>query len=153
MQTPLQHLPSQPAWVKEFKAFIMRGNVIDLAVGIIIGAAFTAIVGSLVTDIFNPLLGMLLGGIDFSNLFIVLSGERQATLEATREGGAAVIAIGVFINACINFIIVGFAIFWLIKVLSRFKEKQPDAPPPGPTTSEVLLAEIRDLLKSRTPQP
>ncbi len=151
MQTPLQHLPPQPAWVKEFKAFIMRGNVIDLAVGIIIGAAFTAIVGSLVKDIFNPLLGMLLGGIDFSNVFIVLSGERQATLEATRDAGAAVIAIGVFINACINFIIVGFAIFWLIKVLSRFKEKQADTPPPSPTPTEALLTEIRDLMKTRAP--
>ncbi|MCU0986469.1 MAG: large conductance mechanosensitive channel protein MscL [Acetobacteraceae bacterium] len=151
MQPSMPHLPPQPAWVKEFKAFIMRGNVIDLAVGIIIGAAFTAIVGSLVTDIFNPLLGLLMGGIDFSNLFIVLAGERGPTLEATRESGAAVIAIGLFINACINFIIVGFAIFWLIKVLSRFKEKQAEAPPPEPAKSEVLLEEIRDLLKSRAP--
>jgi large conductance mechanosensitive channel len=151
MQPSLPQLPPQPAWVKEFKAFIMRGNVIDLAVGIIIGAAFTAIVGSLVKDIFNPVLGLLMGGIDFSNLFIVLAGERGPTLEATRESGAAVLAIGLFINACINFIIVGFAIFWLIKVLSRFKEKQADAPPPEPTKSELLLEEIRDLLKSRTP--
>lgn len=149
MQTPPQHLPPQPAWVKEFKAFIMRGNVIDLAVGIIIGAAFTAVVGSLVKDIFNPVLGLLLGGIDFSNVFVVLAGERKATLEATREAGAAVLALGLFINACINFLIVGFAIFWLIKVLSRFKEKQPEPPPPEPTKSELLLAEIRDLLKAR----
>jgi len=151
MQTPLQHLPPQPAWVKEFKAFIMRGNVIDLAVGIIIGTAFTAIVGSLVKDIFNPILGLLMGGIDFSNLFVVLAGERGPTLEATRDSGAAVLAIGLFINACINFVIVGFAIFWLIKVLSRFKEKQAEAPPPGPSPSEALLAEIRDLLKARQP--
>lgn len=144
-------LPQQPAWVKEFKAFIMRGNVIDLAVGIIIGAAFTAIVGSLVKDIFNPVLGLLMGGIDFSNVFIVLSGERMPTLEATRESGAAVLAVGTFINAIINFVIVGFAIFWLIKVLSRFKAKEAEAAPPAPPQSEVLLAEIRDLLKSRTP--
>jgi large conductance mechanosensitive channel len=144
-------LPQQPAWVKEFKAFIMRGNVIDLAVGIIIGAAFTAIVGSLVKDIFNPVLGLLMGGIDFSNVFIVLSGERMPTLEATRESGAAVLAIGTFINAIINFVIVGFAIFWLIKVLSRFKAKEAEAAPPAPPRSEVLLEEIRDLLKSRTP--
>ncbi len=144
-------LPQQPAWVKEFKAFIMRGNVIDLAVGIIIGAAFTAIVGSLVKDIFNPVLGLLMGGIDFSNVFIVLSGERMPTLEATREGGAAVLAIGTFINAIINFVIVGFAIFWLIKVLSRFKAKEAEAAPPAPSKSEVLLEEIRDLLKSRAP--
>jgi len=151
MQTPLQHLPPQPAWVKEFKAFIMRGNVIDLAVGIIIGTAFTAIVGSLVKDIFNPILGLLMGGIDFSNLFVVLAGERGPTLEATRDSGAAVLAIGLFINACINFVIVGFAIFWLIKVLSRFKEREAEAPPPGPSPSEALLAEIRDLLKARQP--
>lgn len=144
-------LPQQPAWVKEFKAFIMRGNVIDLAVGIIIGAAFTAIVNSLVKDLFNPVLGLLMGGVDFSNVFVVLSGERQATLEATREGGAAVLAIGTFINAIINFVIVGFAIFWLIKVLSRFKAKEEAAAPPAPPKSEALLEEIRDLLKTRTP--
>ena len=144
-------LPQQPAWVKEFKAFIMRGNVIDLAVGIIIGAAFTAIVGSLVKDIFNPVLGLLIGGIDFSNVFIVLSGERMATLEATRESGAAVLAIGAFINAIINFVIVGFAIFWLIKALSRFKAKEAEAAPAAPARSELLLEEIRDLLKSRAP--
>jgi large conductance mechanosensitive channel len=144
-------LPQQPAWVKEFKAFIMRGNVIDLAVGIIIGAAFTAIVGSLVKDIFNPILGLLIGGIDFSNVFIVLSGERMATLEATRESGAAVLAIGAFINAIVNFVIVGFAIFWLITVLSRFKAKEAEAAPPAPARSELLLEEIRDLLKSRAP--
>jgi large conductance mechanosensitive channel len=153
MQPSLPQLPPQPAWVKEFKSFIMRGNVIDLAVGIIIGAAFTAIVNSLVADLFNPVLGLLMGGIDFSNLFIVLAGERGPTLEATRESGAAVIAIGLFINACINFVIVGFAIFWLIKVLSRFKEKEAaaTAAPPEPPKSEVLLEEIRDLLKSRAP--
>jgi large conductance mechanosensitive channel len=125
--------------------------VIDLAVGIIIGAAFTAIVNSLVADLFNPILGLLMGGIDFSNLFIVLSGERGPTLEATRESGAAVIAIGLFINACINFVIVGFAIFWLIKVLSRFKEKEAAAAPAAPPKSELLLEEIRDIMKSRTP--
>lgn len=142
-------LPPQPAWVKEFKAFIMRGNVIDLAVGIIIGAAFTAIVNSLVRDIFNPVLGLLMGGIDFSNVFIVLAGERMATIEATREAGGAALGVGLFLNACINFVIVGFAIFWLVKVLSRFKAKEAGvAPPPR---SEVLLEEIRDLLRSRTP--
>jgi large conductance mechanosensitive channel len=144
-------LPQQPAWVKEFKAFIMRGNVIDLAVGIIIGAAFTTIVTSLVKDIFNPVLGLLLGGIDFSNVFIVLAGERMPTLEATRDSGAAVLAVGTFLNAIINFVIVGFAIFWLIKVLSRLHAKEVDAAPPAPPKSEVLLEEIRDLLKSRTP--
>lgn len=141
-------LPQKPAWVTEFQAFILRGNVIDLAVGIIIGAAFTSIVNSLVKDIFTPVLGMLLGGVDFTDIFIVLSGERRATLAATQEAGAATINIGVFLNACISFLIVAFAIFWLVKVLSRFKDKMtPPAPPPP--ASEVLLGEIRDILKNR----
>ncbi|MFM7612370.1 MAG: large conductance mechanosensitive channel protein MscL, partial [Alphaproteobacteria bacterium] len=89
----------EPQWLKEFKAFIMRGNVIDLAVGIVIGAAFTAIVTSMVEDLLNPIIGLLMGGMDFSNLFVVISGERKATLAATREGGAAVLAVGKFINA------------------------------------------------------
>ena len=133
----------------EFKKFIMRGNVIDLAVGIVIGAAFTTIVGSLVEDLINPIIGLLIGGIDFSNLFIVLSGERKPSLEATRAGGAAVLAIGVFINAIIKFLIVAMAIFWLLKVLTKLKMKQDSVK--GPTPSEVLLAEIRDELRARPP--
>lgn len=151
MATPIPTLPiKQPAWVTEFKAFLMRGNVIDLAVGIVIGAAFTAIVTSVVEDLLNPIIGLLLGGIDFSNLFLVLSGDRRPSLEATREGGAAVLAIGKFINAIIKFVIVGFAVFWLVKVLSRFKAKEAEkaeTPPPGPTPTEALLAEIRDELR------
>lgn len=146
MQTPIPI--QEPAWLKEFKAFIMRGSVIDLAVGIVIGAAFTAIVTSAVEDLLNPIIGLLIGGIDFSNLFIVLSGERQASLEATRQGGAAVLAIGKFINAVIKFVIVGFAVFWMIKVLARFKGRE-EAKPAKPTRSEELLAEIRDQLKAR----
>jgi large conductance mechanosensitive channel len=142
-------LPQKPAWVKEFQAFILRGNVIDLAVGIIIGAAFTSIVNSLVKDIFTPVLGMLLGGVDFTDIFVVLSGERRATLAATQEAGAATMNVGVFLNACISFIIVAFAIFWMVKVLSRFKAKAAEAPPPPPPASEVLLSEIRDILKNR----
>lgn len=147
MDTPIPI--REPAWVREFKAFIMRGNVIDLAVGIIIGAAFTAIVTSLVEDLFNPLLGLLIGGVDFSNVFLVLSGERRASLEATREGGAAVLALGRFVNAVIKFLIVAFAVFWLVKVLSRFKQKEEARPtePPAPTPSEKLLTEIRDELR------
>lgn len=134
--------------LKEFRDFAVKGNVVDMAVGIIIGAAFTTIVNSLVTDVFNPLIGLLVGGIDFSNLFIVLTGERLPTLQATRDSGAAVIAIGTFLNAVINFVIVAFAIFWLIKVIARFKDKMtPPAPPPP--RSEALLEEIRDLLKAR----
>lgn len=142
-------LPPRPAWVTEFQAFILRGNVIDLAVGIIIGAAFTSIVNSLVKDIFTPVLGMLLGGVDFTDIFVVLSGERRATLAATQEAGAATMNVGVFLNACISFLIVSFAIFWLVKVLSRFKAKTAEAAPPPPPASEVLLTEIRDILKNR----
>ncbi len=147
MQPPIT--VREPAWVREFKAFIMRGNVVDLAVGIIIGAAFTAIVGSLVEDLINPVIGLLIGGIDFSNLFIVLSGDRQPSLEATRQGGAAVLAVGKFINAVVKFLIVAFAVFWLVKVLSRFKQEEEAKPvePPAPTPTEKLLTEIRDELR------
>lgn len=145
MQPPIPI--SEPAWLAEFKKFILRGNVIDLAVGIVIGAAFTAIVGSLVEDLINPVIGLLIGGIDFSNLFIVLSGERKPSLEATRAGGAAVLAIGVFINAIIKFLIVAMAIFWLLKVLTKLKVREEAAA--APSASEVLLAEIRDELKAR----
>jgi large conductance mechanosensitive channel len=152
MQPPIPLPPiKEPAWLKEFKAFIMRGNVIDLAVGIVIGAAFTAIVTSAVEDLLNPIIGLLIGGIDFSNLFIVLIGDRQPSLEATRDGGAAVLAIGKFINAIIKFVIVGFAVFWMVKVLSRLHatEAAKPAPPPEPSAEEKLLAEIRDELKAQ----
>ena len=148
MQSPIPL--REPAWLREFQAFIMRGNVIDLAVGIVIGAAFTAIVTSAVEDLLNPILGLLLGGIDFSNLFIVIAGERRPSLDATRAGGAAVLALGKFINAIIKFVIVGFAVFWMVKLLSRFKAKEA-AKPVVPTTSELLLAEIRDELKAGRP--
>ena len=138
----------EPAWLAEFKTFILRGNVIDLAVGIVIGAAFTTIVGSLVEDLINPIIGLLIGGIDFSNLFIVLSGERKASLEATRAAGAAVLGVGVFINAIIKFLIVAIAIFWLLQVLTKLKVREAAGEkPPSPT--EALLAEIRDELKAR----
>lgn len=142
---------AQPQWLKDFQAFLMRGNVIDLAVGVVIGAAFTAVVASMVEDLFNPLLGLMLGGIDFSNLFVVLVGERRPTLEATREGGAAVLALGRFINAIIKFVIVGFAVFWLIKVLTRIGMEAGKKA--GPTPSEVLLREIRDELRAQKAKP
>ncbi len=138
---------SQPQWIKDFKAFLMRGNVIDLAVGLVIGAAFTAVVGSVVEDLINPVIGILLGGIDFSNLFIVLTGERQPSLEATRQGGAAVIAVGRFLNTIIKFVIVGFAVFWLVKILTRVGLEAGKKA--GPSAQEVLLAEIRDELKAQ----
>lgn len=137
----------EPAWLREFKSFIARGSVVDLAVGIVIGAAFTAIVSSLVEDLLNPLIGLLIGGIDFSNVFVVLSGERRVTLEATREGGAAVLAVGRFINAVIRFLIVAMAVFWLLRVLTRLRIRE-EAKPAGPSSSEVLLTEIRDELRA-----
>ncbi|HEY4251905.1 MAG TPA: large conductance mechanosensitive channel protein MscL [Roseomonas sp.] len=151
MQPPITI--NEPAWLKEFKAFIMRGNVIDLAVGIIIGAAFTAIVASVVEDLINPVIGLLIGGIDFSNLFVVITGQRMPSLEATRQGGASVLAIGKFINAVIKFAIVAFSVFWLVKLLSRFKQKEEAKPstPPTPTPTEALLTEIRDELRAKAP--
>ncbi|MCC7271519.1 MAG: large conductance mechanosensitive channel protein MscL [Alphaproteobacteria bacterium] len=136
---------------QEFRAFIARGNVIDLAVGIIIGAAFTSIVDSLVKDIIMPPIGLVLGGIDFSDFYINLSGKPYASLAAAREAGAATINYGVFINALIKFLIVAFAVFILVKQVNRLYKKPPPPPPPPPTVSDEakLLAEIRDLLKPR----
>lgn len=132
----------------EFRAFIARGNVIDLAVGIIIGAAFTSIVDSLVKDVIMPPIGLVLGGIDFSDFYINLSGKEYASLAAAREAGAATINYGVFINACIKFLIVAFAVFILVKQVNRIHKKPP--PPPPVISDEVkLLAEIRDLMKAR----
>jgi large conductance mechanosensitive channel len=137
--------------LKEFKEFISRGSVIDLAVGIIIGAAFTAIVNSLVNDIIMPPIGLVLGGIDFSNFFLTLKGTSAATLKATQDSGAVVIAYGQFINAVIKFVIVAFAVFLLIKQVNLFMRKKAEAPaPPPPPNPEVeLLTQIRDLLKTR----
>ncbi len=141
----------KPGWIDEFQSFIMRGNVVDLAVGIIIGAAFTAIVGSLVKDLFNPIIGLLLGGIDFSNIFITLKGPTSPTLEAAKTAGAVTLNVGLFLNAVIQFLIVAFAVFWMVKVLSILQRKKEAAPPPpaAPSKSEVLLTEIRDLLAKK----
>ncbi len=138
-------------WINEFRAFIMRGSVVDLAVGIIIGAAFTAIVNSLVNDILMPPLGLLLGGIDFSNFFITLKGDSHGTLKATQDAGAVVIAYGQFFNAIVKFLIVAFAVFLLVKQVNRFMRKKEEAPaaPPPPAPEVALLGEIRDLLKVR----
>jgi large conductance mechanosensitive channel len=127
--------------MKEFKAFAMRGNVVDLAVGIIIGAAFGKIVSSLVNDILMPPIGLLIGGVDFSNLAITIK-------EAAAGVPAVVVRYGVFINAIIDFIIVAFAIFLLIRAINAFKKKE-EAAPSAPPPQEVLLTEIRDLLKTR----
>ena len=146
-------IPKPPRWLDEFRAFIMRGNVVDLAVGIIIGAAFTSIVNSLVKDVFNPLLGLAIGGLDFSDIFVTLKGQSEPTLEAARRAGAVTLNIGLFLNACIQFLIVAFSVFWLIKALSRMHltgaKEAAAAPPPEPTPTEKLLAEIRDLMKEK----
>jgi large conductance mechanosensitive channel len=138
----------QPAWLDEFRAFIMRGNVVDLAVGIIIGVAFTAVVNSLVKDIFTPLIGLLVGGIDFANIFVTLKGPSEPTLADAQKAGAVTLNFGVFLNAIIQFLIVSFAVFWLIKALTRLHMHQEPAPA-APSRSEVLLEEIRDLLAAR----
>jgi large conductance mechanosensitive channel len=139
-----------PGWIAEFKAFIMRGNVVDLAVGIIVGAAFTSIVSSLVKDIFTPIIGLLVGGIDFTNMFFTIKGPHEATLEAAQKAGAVTLNLGLFLNAVIQFLIVAFAIFWVVKAISRFQRKEDEAPAP-PTRTEILLAEIRDALANPAP--
>ena len=139
--------------LKEFKDFIAKGNVMDMAVGIIIGAAFTAIVSSMVSDLINPIVGLIIGGIDFSNMYAVLSGEvpAGASLEAAREAGAAVFAYGAFINAVINFLIIAFVVFMLVRYVNKVKDaaakKEEEAPaaPAGPSEID-LLTEIRDSL-------
>jgi len=133
---------------REFREFAMRGNVIDLAVGIIIGAAFTTIVNSLVNDLIMPPLGLLIGGVDFSNFFVTLKGGSYPTLDAAKAAGAVTVNYGLFINAVIRFVIVAFAIFILVKQINRLKTEEPAAPAETPR-QEVLLAEIRDLLKAR----
>ncbi len=137
---------------REFREFAMRGNVIDLAVGIILGAAFTTIVNSLVNDLIMPPLGLLIGGIDFSSFFVTLKGGSYPTLEAAKAAGAVTINYGLFVNAVIRFVIVAFAIFILVKQVNRLRLNEPPAepaPPPEPPRQEVLLAEIRDFLKAR----
>ena len=152
MQPPIR--VATPGWVSQFKTFILRGNVVDLAVGIIIGAAFTTIVNSLVKDIFTPLIGLLVGGIDFTNIFITLRGPSQPTLDAAQKAGAATLNIGLFLNAVIQFVIVAFAIFWVVKALSRLQHRDAFAAP-GLSKTDQLLTEIRDALavKEQTASP
>ncbi|HUF37887.1 MAG TPA: large conductance mechanosensitive channel protein MscL [Anaerolineales bacterium] len=141
--------------LKEFRDFIMRGNILDLAVAVVIGVAFGAIVTSFVNDILMPPIGLLLGGVDFSNLFLDLSGEGYETLAAAQEAGAATINYGLFLNTVINFLIVAFAIFMVLRAVKEVRERvaarEEQAPPapPEPSAEERLLAEIRDLLRTR----
>ena len=133
--------------LQEFRDFIAKGNVMDMAVGIIIGAAFTAIVKSMVGDLINPIIGLFLGGVDFTNIFTVLGEGEYDSLAAAEEAGAAVIKWGVFLNAVIAFLIVAWILFIIVKNMNKLKKEEEAAPeePSGPTQEE-LLAEIRDLL-------
>lgn len=134
----------------EFKKFAMRGNVVDMAVGIVIGAAFGKIVSSVVDDIIMPPIGLLMGGVDFSNLFLDLSRSGHATLALAEEAGAPLIKYGVFINTVLDFLIVAFAIFMVIKGMNTLKKKEEEAPaePPKPSPEVELLTDIRDALRN-----
>jgi large conductance mechanosensitive channel len=138
----------KPGWLDDFKAFLLRGNVVDLAVGVVVGAAFTGIVGSLVKDVITPFIGLITGGVDFSNLFFTLKGPVEPTLADAVKAGAVTVNYGVFLNALINFLIVATAIFFLVRLISKLY-KAPAAPPAGPSPEVVLLTEIRDLLKGK----
>jgi len=139
----------------EFQKFIAKGNVMDMAVGIIIGAAFTAIVKSMVDDLLNPIIGAIFGGVDFTNYFVVLGEGEFASLEAAREAGAAAFAYGAFLTAVINFLIIAFVVFLLVKNVNRIKEamekKEEPAPAadPGPSEKDILI-QIRDSLAERS---
>jgi large conductance mechanosensitive channel len=137
--------------LKEFKEFIQKGNVLDLAVGFIMGAAFGKIVTSLISDVIMPPIGLLLGKVDFSDLFVNLSGQSYPSVATAKAAGAATLNYGMFLNTIIDFLIVAFAIFLLIKQVNRFMKKAEPAPaePPPPSPEVVVLGEIRDLLKTR----
>jgi len=134
---------------QEFKEFVLRGNVVDLAVGVIIGGAFGKIVDSLVKDVVMPPIGMLLGGVDFKHLYINLGSVPYESLEAAEKAGAPLIKYGAFINTAVDFLIIAFAIFVAIKAINKLKRAQPPAPaaPAAPPEDIVLLREIRDALK------
>ena len=139
-------------FIKEFKEFAVKGNVMDMAVGVIIGGAFGKIVTSLVNDVLMPLIGKCTGGVNFTNLFVTLGGDKYDTLEAAKEAGASVLAYGQFIQNVVDFLIVAFCIFLMIKGITKLTAKKEEAPAepapePEPTAEEKLLTEIRDLLK------
>jgi large conductance mechanosensitive channel len=136
--------------LKEFKEFAMKGNMLDMAIGIVIGAAFGAIIGSLVDDVIMPPIGLLLGGADFSQLFVVLKGEGNfATIDQAKEAGAVTWNLGLFINAIIKFLIIALALFFVVKAVNAMRKEEEEAPaePAPPPDDVVLLTEIRDLLK------
>lgn len=137
--------------LKEFKEFAMRGNVVDMAVGIVIGTAFGRIVTSFVNDVIMPPLGLLMGGVDFGALFVSLDGTSYPSLAAAEEAGAAVIRYGAFINSVLDFVIVAFAIFLVIRGMNSLRRKQEEQPAeaPAPSAEVQLLGEIRDLLNKQ----
>jgi large conductance mechanosensitive channel len=136
--------------LREFKEFAMKGNVLDMAIGVIIGGAFGKIVSSLVSDVLMPPLGLLMGKVDFSSLFIDLSNTSPQSLAAAKAAGAPTLNDGVSLQSMFDFLIIAFVIFMLVKQVNRFKqEAAPPPPPPGPTNEEKLLMEIRDALKGR----
>ena len=137
--------------LKEFKEFAMKGNLVDMAVGLTLGAAFGALAASFVADVFSPPLGLLLGGVDFSNMFVVLRDGvppgPYATIAEAKAAKAVILTYGMFINTVINFLIVAFAMFMVVKAVNRLRRKQEAAPPPAPSAEVTLLTEIRDLLR------
>ncbi|EGP07097.1 large conductance mechanosensitive channel protein MscL [Afipia clevelandensis] len=136
--------------LEEFKKFALKGNVVDLAVGVIIGAAFGAIVNSMVADIIMPIIGAITGGLDFSNYFVALSKNVTATNLADAKKQGAVLAYGSFLTLTLNFLIIAFVLFLVIRVMNRLKAKEEAAPAPDkPTKDQELLTEIRDLLKAK----
>ncbi|MEM6932435.1 MAG: large conductance mechanosensitive channel protein MscL [Pseudomonadota bacterium] len=138
--------------LQEFKDFAIKGNVVDMGVGIVIGAAFTSIVTSFVSDIVNPVIGLFTGGVDFSNLFVNLSGQEVSSVAEAQEKGLAVISYGNFINALVAFLIVAWILFLVIKAVNSMKKAEEETPaaPPEPSAEEKLLSEIRDLLAKQT---
>jgi large conductance mechanosensitive channel len=136
---------------KEFREFAIHGNALDLAVGVIIGAAFGKIVSSLVDDLLMPVIGLAVGKVDFSNLFVALNGQHYDSLAAAKSAGAATFNYGLFINSVINFLIIAFSIFVIVRQLNRFKRQEAKAAAPAEPSAEVtLLTQIRDLLRSRS---
>jgi len=136
--------------IQEFKSFAVKGNVVDMAVGIIIGAAFGKIITSLVNDVIMPPIGLLMGNVDFSNLFVNLDMSKTfASVTEAEAAGAPIIKYGIFINTVLDFVIVAFVIFLVIRGINRFRRKQEAAPPPPPPPEVLLLTEIRDLLRAQ----
>ena len=136
--------------LKEFREFALKGNMVDLAIGVIIGAAFGGLVQSVVNDLLMPLIGLATGGVDFTQIYVQMSGAPGATLDQARENGAT-LAYGNFITLLINFLIVAWVLFMVVKAMNRLKRQPQPAPavPPAPTREEILLAEIRDLLAKK----